>query len=177
MAKLPFEIYFEDNKPAIVSPADVKAIIEGPSKVVSQTRGAANKFAVHARVNTPGVYTAHVTVRDKFKASGTMLVAAATDPSKCYVKGQNTCRVGTTYQCNVILVDQSGNTLTVPLEDKLEISIAGVEGTFGNLTSQACADATFLVNLEVKGESDFEFYFKVNGVDIGSNPWKVKASK
>lgn len=44
------------------------------SQAVAQTRGAANRYTVTITTETPGLYTAEVTVRDKYKAKGTFQV-------------------------------------------------------------------------------------------------------
>eukprot|EP01123_Difflugia_compressa_P002845 TRINITY_DN13688_c0_g1_i1.p1 TRINITY_DN13688_c0_g1~~TRINITY_DN13688_c0_g1_i1.p1 ORF type:complete len:202 (-),score=42.17 TRINITY_DN13688_c0_g1_i1:77-682(-) len=172
--KQPFEILFKGTqKPAIVSPADVRAKVHGASEVVVQTRGAANKYAVYFNTDVPGKYTVTVFVRD-YSASYDFFVSAATDPSKCYVRGSTQIKVGK-YTCTVVLVDALGNEFSTSLDDTLEASIVGVEKSFGNLTIVANDNGTFTVTLDLfNPKSEYEIIFKTGGADIGKGPWKIR---
>jgi len=176
-SKQPFEIlYQEDRKPAIVSPADVSAVLKGPARVTSQTRGAANKYAIFCKTDTAGRYTVTVTVRGRFTASHEFTIAGPTDPSKCRVAGNKKVNVGSKYTCKVQLVDNEGNDITCGLDDKLEVGIMGPQGTFENLQSKNNDDGTFSVSLDIKAPNcDFELSLRVNGDEIGASPWKFQS--
>jgi len=171
--KQPFEILYKDNhKAAIVSPADVRSKVNGPSPVVVQTRGAANKYATYFTTDTPGEYTVTAMVRN-FSQNHTFSVSGATDPTKCYVQGNNRVKAGSSYTCKVIVVDVLGNPLTTSLDDKLEVSVIGPENSFGKFVSTAHDDGKFTVSVEVlRPKSEYELQLKLNGCEIGASPWK-----
>lgn len=79
--KVAFSVFdAQTDQPAIVSPADVKATLEGPERLVVQTRGAANKYGVHLTAQTAGEYTVTATVRDKFTQKCTFRISAGARP-------------------------------------------------------------------------------------------------
>jgi len=174
-AKLSFSVLDSAGQPAIVSPADVRATVDGPERVVAQTRGAANKYAVHFTAQQPGAYTVEATVRDKFKGRATCRISGPTSGAKSRVEGESRA-TGGSYSFRTVLVDSNGQPLSTDLGDKLNVAVTGAEGTYSGLESKANGDGTFTTTVSFhKAGQQFSFDVKVNDDTVGNSPWKVSS--
>lgn len=133
----PFTIHYKNGQPAAVSPADVKATVEGPSRVVHQLRGAGvlRRIFINRRSqqiqcipeNLCSWTVPNYSYGEK-QVCGIRLVShlrqhvidspvfspTETDPQKCQILGQKNAQVGN-YKVTLQLVDTEGNPLSMSL--------------------------------------------------------------
>jgi hypothetical protein len=83
----------------------------GPSRVVHQLRGAANKYSVFIKTSVPGLYTTSVTVRNRFVAKHSFYIFARlyesflpltprNGPQEVFCEGQPTSKAGNLSMCD-----------------------------------------------------------------------------
>jgi hypothetical protein len=150
--------------------------MEGPARVVTQTRGAANKYAVHFTPSVAGVYKVTATVRGSFTQTYNMRVSDQTSPSQSRIEGPAKANAGSVYTCKTTAVDSQGAALPVDLGDKLNISVTAPEGSFSDIQSKANGDGTFTTTLNIlKPGCDFSLDVKLNESSISNTPLKFRS--